>query len=649
MMAFFKIFLVPLDLVFLTMDCLRGWLRIFSKPLKAPCAYCGTLTATNDEIRAVHPADKYINLWVFRLLCPCIREKNPEYEDDRRHCGREDMFKWNRFALLACTLALGAMWGSLGTAAVRSGLANKAVEKVGSAAERTGTAAQKVLSEKEKNERRDKAEALYQKAMLASDDTAIKLFERAITTDPTHDEARIELIDRLLSNQNLERAASYLELTKNFDIKDPRLHLQHAMVHARMTRNADARAELELAEPDIAENAKLLTRCALIYKIIGDKPTSRKTLLRALEKDPTHTDARVILSAIFLIEKNKAAAWAIYDKLSDEEKQIVEVKTLHAELLLHQGDVDAALSAYEDIVENHPEFLDGYTRLCTLLREKKNDDRAKTIAEDMVKHSKDKFRHAGHLILAQMFDDKGLYEDALEHAEIVLSESSMNIAAMVSKGNALYKKGDYEKAVRLMETVKRIAPGYLKGQYLLAKCYMKTDRDIEVKELLADIMTVVPDSPVPVMELGNYLYQSKRYKEASAAYEAFLANHPEDVICSNNLAVNLAEGNIRLDRALELAQRNYDRDPANPIYNDALGWVLVRKNRAADAIPLLLVAARGIPGHPEPRYHLGRAYLQLGQKEQAKRELALALKFSNTFTGGEEAKRIMAQLITEAP
>ena len=200
-----------------------------------------------------------------------------------------------------------------------------------------------------------------------------------------------------------------------------------------------------------------------------------------------------------------------------------------------------------------------------------------------------------------------------------------------------------------MEELKELAPDYLNGQYLLARCYMALDRPQAVRNVLGSIIEREPDSSIPVIELGNYYYDRKQYKEARDVYEAYLKRHPDDVICSNNLANILADGNIFLERALELAQQNYDRDNANPIYADALGWVLTRLERPNEAIPLLLIAVRGIPGHPEPHYHLGRAYLELGDKKAAKKEFNTALRLSKQFAGIDDTKALLTELLTEDP
>jgi Flp pilus assembly protein TadD len=43
-------------------------------------------------------------------------------------------------------------------------------------------------------------------------------------------------------------------------------------------------------------------------------------------------------------------------------------------------------------------------------------------------------------------------------------------------------------------------------------------------------------------------------------------------------------------------------------------------------------------------YHLGMAYYQKGDLENARAELKRALKLNENFTGANEAKRILAEL-----
>jgi hypothetical protein len=62
---------------------------------------------------------------------------------------------------------------------------------------------------------------------------------------------------------------------------------------------------------------------------------------------------------------------------------------------------------------------------------------------------------------------------------------------------------------------------------------------------------------------------------------------------------------------------------------------------AESALPYLKECSGAIPANPSYHYHLGTAYLNIGQTEQAKQELQTALHLKNSFDGSEQAKRTL--------
>jgi tetratricopeptide (TPR) repeat protein len=125
-------------------------------------------------------------------------------------------------------------------------------------------------------------------------------------------------------------------------------------------------------------------------------------------------------------------------------------------------------------------------------------------------------------------------------------------------------------------------------------------------------------------------------------------------VAANNLAALIADHQRspeRLDYALDLTERL--RGSNNPLYLDTIGWVNYRVGNTLEAVSLLeraVQTARGVSGLeaqvPQLQYHLGMAYLESDNVEEAKRALAAAVDGagSNTFPGLEEARETLAQL-----
>jgi tetratricopeptide (TPR) repeat protein len=123
------------------------------------------------------------------------------------------------------------------------------------------------------------------------------------------------------------------------------------------------------------------------------------------------------------------------------------------------------------------------------------------------------------------------------------------------------------------------------------------------------------------------LYDSHNKPElAQQHYEEALRVNPEFAPAANNLAYILAEKEIDLNRALELAKLAKEKLPDDPGVMDTLGWVYFKKGLYDSAILEFLDSLEKIPDDAMVNYHLGMAYYKKGEADKAKPVLEKALE-----------------------
>jgi tetratricopeptide (TPR) repeat protein len=108
------------------------------------------------------------------------------------------------------------------------------------------------------------------------------------------------------------------------------------------------------------------------------------------------------------------------------------------------------------------------------------------------------------------------------------------------------------------------------------------------------------------------------------------------------LAWHLAERGIKLDEALELAQRAMDLQPKNPDRYDTLGWIQYKRKAYAEAEAALLEAVRLYgPGKPasDSLVRLGAVYEATERREKAVESYREALKLDPGNKETQEALR----------
>src|SRR5262249_25437840 len=131
---------------------------------------------------------------------------------------------------------------------------------------------------------------------------------------------------------------------------------------------------------------------------------------------------------------------------------------------------------------------------------------------------------------------------------------------------------------------------------------------------------------------------------AQEAYEKVLAVNPRFVLAANNFAWLISEHGGDQEKALELAQRAKEVAPEDPRVSDTLGWLLYKRGVYQRALSLLRDSAAKLPDGPVIQYHLGRVSLRVGDKDGARKALAVALKSKADFPGKDDARRAAAEL-----
>ena len=130
--------------------------------------------------------------------------------------------------------------------------------------------------------------------------------------------------------------------------------------------------------------------------------------------------------------------------------------------------------------------------------------------------------------------------------------------------------------------------------------------------------------------------------EAVATYEAMLKRDPEDIAAANNLALLLVTHRsdaASLARAGELTARF--KDSTSPGLLDTYGWVAFKRGEATEAAAALERATTLAPDAPELRYHLGMAQLELGRRDEARKNLEAAVQAGRDFPGLAEAREAL--------
>ena len=221
------------------------------------------------------------------------------------------------------------------------------------------------------------------------------------------------------------------------------------------------------------------------------------------------------------------------------------------------------------------------------------------------------------LVMAQLAEQKGDDARAMQSYQL-LADTSLALTARRSAARLLLKHGDKKNALMLLDDYAaqnpeaRVETGASRAQ-LLAQ-----SGDLQgALEGLDELQQAYPDHPDLEYQRATVLETGGRTRDAIAAFERAQKQRPDDPQLSNALGFTLADHNQKLGKAEELVRHALEVSPDNPAIQDTLGWVMFRRGRLDQALPILKMAWHN-SGDSEIAAHYGEALWKSGDQGQAR-------------------------------
>jgi Flp pilus assembly protein TadD len=187
-------------------------------------------------------------------------------------------------------------------------------------------------------------------------------------------------------------------------------------------------------------------------------------------------------------------------------------------------------------------------------------------------------------------------------------------------------------------------PNLLDPYVKLGGLYAAAGRYDEALAKVNDAAKRNPSDVGPLMLEGIIFEQKGEIAKARESYEKALAINPRLAPAANNLAWIYSEHGGDKEKALQLAQTAKEMAPDDPRISDTLGWILYKRGVYQRALSLLRESAEKLPANPQVQYHVGMAYAQVGDRDNARKALTAATSTTVEFFGKDDAKKTLAAL-----
>jgi tetratricopeptide (TPR) repeat protein len=252
-------------------------------------------------------------------------------------------------------------------------------------------------------------------------DLAEQTLRAALQVSPKDFQSRQQLAQVLIGAGKLDQAGPLLEeLAKDNPTSIP---VQESLFHvqAAQNRNAEARATAETIER-IGPNQALGYYLAGMVDESDQRPDqAAKDYQQALQRKPDAEEPLAALVRLDLRLKRAPAAIALVDGVIAQFPDDPVARDIKAELLLAQGQIDAAIAVYQDTVTIAPTWPQGYRGLARAqFTAKRSDDAVRSLQLGI-----EKTQGASALVsdLSELYQRLGRANDAIALYEGVLAKS----------------------------------------------------------------------------------------------------------------------------------------------------------------------------------------------------------------------------------
>jgi tetratricopeptide (TPR) repeat protein len=477
-------------------------------------------------------------------------------------------------------------------------------------------------------------------------DTAIEVYRQGLKTQPKS-RAPFEkrIIEVLASVRRFPEALNLVEQLIKADPKDN----EAIAIRAGLWLQSGDPQHLRSAITDLQSVVSKMPDNHLLRFNLGNALLSNSDLGAAqvqfeesVKLRPDFVPARVALAQVFLVRREYARAQQAADAALKTSPEYVQARLVRVASLMGGGDVKLARLEVEQILKTDPNQRDAIFQLAMLDYGSRNYSAAEAGFARLHRMTPPDLR--GVMGLTEVYMAQQKPDSAMQLLEKEIALQPDRIDYHVAYANVAVRSGKYDIAIREYKKYLDKLPNSPGVHLRLGETFRRKGDLNAALESFQKAKASDPKNPVVQVQLAMMLEVLGRRDEARPVYDEILQIQPDNVIALNNLAYALAEEGKDLDKALGLAERAKKVLPNDPNVADTLGWIYIRKNLSDNAIQIFNDLTAKHPTSSTFHYHLGMAYVQKGDKLQARRALDAALRNKPAKAEEEKIRALMAKI-----
>lgn len=471
------------------------------------------------------------------------------------------------------------------------------------------------------------SEAIRQK-LLGKDAQALELLERSIELNPASDAAYYQVAQIASNDGDNKTARKYLKKAIDLQPGNFWYHIMMAGLYYQIQNSDSAIICYENALKLKPEKDNLMLSLASLYSEKGELEKANEILKEIELKYGINDNSTLALIKNMIISGNFKEALEKVKGLINTDPNNLIYNELLSNIYREMGNNEEALNIYYNLIEDNPENSKIILSLCFFLNEEKNYEELFALTDKVIINNIITREEKINLFATLIGNDEIIKNFATElELNLMLLEANYENDGIIvlMRPELLQKSGRHEDASNLLrEIIKKNPENYFAWEKLLLiyyetkdyeklykegeKCATNFNRSFLAKILFATGAIEMENYEVALEELrkadilageeksmklqvltirADIYYRMKNYEMSFATYDEALNVNGEDLTVLNNYAYFLAEQNMRLKEAEEMAEKVIENEGNNTTFLDTYAWVLYKRGKIREAAKVM--------------------------------------------------------------
>jgi len=411
--------------------------------------------------------------------------------------------------------------------------------------------------------------------------------------------------------------------------EDSKEHLDKGVEYFEKGEYKKAELELKTSSQSDKNTADTYYYLALLDEKNKNFKVMKENLLKAIELEPNHLEARVKLGNLLLLMGEDEAASKQVEFLSQSFSQNTDVKTLKSSLLLKREKFDDALAIIDDVLKTAPNNSTALSIKSAIYAKQGKTSDAVALLDQAI--ASDPKNIALHLLRLQFHAKDNNTAAVINDYQSLINEFPKNKDIKILAVNQLLGMGKEVEAEKVLRDFISDTPDDVQAKIMLLEIMLsKHGFGDVVTNQLKQFVEQSSDQPSVLLNLSQWMVNKKHYDEANLLLEKILAKEKgtklgfaaKTQLANNALAVQ------DWGRAAQLADELLEE---NPNYDDAKivkVKLFFEEKRYDEAIKLLDKLSWSQPKSDQIQLLLGEAYYHQGETEKANAFFEKALEYN---------------------